>query len=79
MDCIFFGLVSDKIDVMEIPSAIRNYIQHFFACRKCSMNFIKETHDIDQLDRKNSLEAVKYLWKGKPRNFVQDGHTPLTF
>jgi len=55
--------LSSRINVMEIPFAIRNYIEHYFGCRQCSLNFLKETNDIDRLNRTNRFEAIEYLWK----------------
>lgn len=49
---------------MEIPSAVRNYVKHYFACRECSEHFMNETSDIHRLDGKTHYEAVIYLWKG---------------
>lgn len=63
--------LSSRIDVTEIPFAIRNYIEHYFGCRQCSWNFLKETNDIDRLNRTNRFEAIEYLWKGK-QNIVDD-------
>ncbi|UJR25107.1 hypothetical protein I4U23_006466 [Adineta vaga] len=49
--------------IIEIPSAIKGFIKHFFGCRHCSDNFMKETDDLHQLDSKNKHAAVIYLWK----------------
>ena len=55
---------SEIVSMMEIPSAIKNYIKYFFGCRHCSENFMKETSDMHGLDSKNRHAAVMYLWKG---------------
>ncbi|CAF1095207.1 unnamed protein product [Rotaria sp. Silwood1] len=52
-----------QINVIEIPLAIKNYIKHFFGCRQCSINFMKETINITQLNSQNKREAIIYLWK----------------
>ncbi|CAF4990604.1 unnamed protein product, partial [Rotaria sp. Silwood1] len=52
-----------QINVTEIPLAIKNYIKHFFGCRQCSINFMKETINITQLNSQNKREAIIYLWK----------------
>lgn len=59
---------SQTPSLMEIPMAIKNYVKHFFACRQCSENFMKETSDISGLDLKNKYQAILYLWKGNIRN-----------
>jgi hypothetical protein len=51
------------MNVIEIPSATRNFIKNFFGCRHCSENFMKETQDINLLDTKDKYAAVIYLWK----------------
>jgi thiol oxidase len=51
------------MNVIEIPSAIRNFIKHFFGCRHCSDNFMNETHDLHQLDSNDKNAAMIYLWK----------------
>lgn len=46
--------------------AVKGYIKHFFTCRQCSDNFMKETANITQLDPNNKRAAMIYLWEGKP-------------
>jgi thiol oxidase len=60
-----FRIESDRMNAIEVPSAIKNYINIFFGCRHCSENFMKETEDINQLESKTKHEAVIYLWKSK--------------
>ena len=55
---------SEIMSMMEIPSAVKNFIKYFFGCRHCSENFMKETSDIHELDSKTRYGAVLYLWKG---------------
>jgi len=52
-----------RMNVVEIPSAIKNFLKHFFGCRHCSENFLKETSDMHQLDSSDKTSAVIYLWK----------------
>jgi thiol oxidase len=70
---LFFllSIESNQINVIEIPSAIKGYIKHFFACEQCRNNFMKETADINQLDTKNKYEAIMYLWKSSHLFFLQ--------
>jgi thiol oxidase len=54
---------SAQMHILEIPSAIKLFIKHFFGCRHCSENFMKETTDLNQLDSNNKHAAIIYLWK----------------
>ncbi|CAF0743247.1 unnamed protein product [Rotaria sordida] len=58
-----YQIESNQIDVTEVPLAIKNYIKHFFGCRQCSTNFMKETANMTQLNSQNKREAIIYLWK----------------
>jgi hypothetical protein len=53
------------MNVLEIPSAIKRFLKHFFGCRHCSENFMKETADMNLLDSKDKYAAVVYIWKSK--------------
>lgn len=53
------------MNIIEIPSATKNFIKHFFGCRHCSENFMKETSDIHLLNTKDKYAAITYLWKSK--------------
>ncbi|CAF1622204.1 unnamed protein product [Adineta ricciae] len=54
---------SRNTHVTEVPSAIKGFIKHFFGCRHCSDNFMKETSELHQLDANDKNAAVVYLWK----------------
>ena len=56
---------SDRTYIIEIPLAIKKFIKHFFGCRHCSENFMKETTDLNQLDSNNKHAGIIYLWKSK--------------
>ncbi|CAF3331192.1 unnamed protein product [Rotaria sp. Silwood1] len=56
-------LEREPMNIIEIPSAIKNFIKNFFGCRHCSENFMQETKDIHQLDSQNKYSAIIYLWK----------------
>jgi len=58
-------LESRPMNVLEILSAIKRFLKHFFGCRHCSENFIKETTDMNLLDSKDKYAAVVYIWKSK--------------
>lgn len=62
-DLFLESKLSNPVDVLEIPLAVKNYVKHFFSCRKCSENFMKETANIDQLNLTNKQEAILYFWK----------------
>lgn len=51
------------MNIIEVPSAIKHFIKHFFGCRHCSENFMKETEDIHQLSSKDKNAAIIYLWQ----------------
>ncbi|CAF1198762.1 unnamed protein product [Adineta steineri] len=52
-----------RMRIVEIPSAVKSFIKHFFGCRHCSDNFMKETSDFHQLDSGDKNSAIIYLWK----------------
>ncbi|CAF1366680.1 unnamed protein product, partial [Didymodactylos carnosus] len=52
---------SDKLDMIEVPLAIKNFIKYFFGCRECSDHFMKETVNVEDI-QPNKYEAVLYLW-----------------
>jgi len=58
------------MNVLEIPSAIKQFLKHFFGCRHCSENFMKETADMNLLDSNDKYAAVVYLWKSKDIVFL---------
>lgn len=62
---------SEPPNLMEVPMAIKNYIKHFFTCRQCSDNFMKETSDLNRLDLNNKQAAIVYLWKGNIHSSLQ--------
>ena len=53
------------MNIVEVPSAVRNFIKYFFSCRHCSDNFMNETKDLNQLDPNNKHDALLYLWRSK--------------
>ncbi|CAF2870317.1 unnamed protein product [Rotaria sp. Silwood2] len=58
-----YQIESTQTNVTEVPLAIKNYIKHFFGCRQCTTNFMKETINITQLNSQSKREAIIYLWK----------------
>ncbi len=47
----------------EVFEGIRLFVSHFFTCRECVENFMKETNDYAKFLNK-PFDAVEYLWQG---------------
>lgn len=72
---LFFIVEMSQRNIVEIPSAIKIFIKHFFGCRHCSENFMKETDDMHQLDSNDKNAAMIYLWKSRQFSiFIDNFH-----
>lgn len=49
------------MNALEVPLAIRGYMEHFFGCHECSKNFQKMATTLEQEIHK-PLDAVMWLW-----------------
>lgn len=52
---------STTVKSLEVPLAIRGYMEHFFGCHECSENFLKMAATLES-DIHTPEEAVTWLW-----------------
>ncbi|KAK7095394.1 hypothetical protein V1264_006806 [Littorina saxatilis] len=52
---------SSAVNALEVPMAIRGYMEHFFGCSECSQHFIQMASTLEK-DIHRPADAVLWLW-----------------
>lgn len=62
-DALEFSLLKvTNFDPTEVLMAIKGYMTHFFGCKACGQNFIKEVANMS-FEVRQPYDEVKYLWQ----------------